>query len=321
MKPIVIAADIGGTNLRVATVDPAGVVHFRTRCPTPNAGGVDEIVRAVTGLVHECGHRPGAEDFVGFGIAVPAVLDQNSGRIHKSPNLPILDGTDLARMIGEELELNVFLENDANAAAIGENWIGASRGAKTSVCATLGTGVGGGLIIDGKPYRGIDGTAGEVGHICVEPLGVECGCGSNGCLEQYASARAIVRMAGELSSVFPGSVLHKGPEITSASVFEAGKCGDPLAVEVFRRVGQYLGIAFAGLVNVLDPEMIVVGGGVSAGWELFNPALRSELEKRAFQLPVSRVKLVRAELGDNSGILGAAWLVFNAGSDENALGA
>jgi glucokinase len=321
MKTIALAADIGGTNLRVATVGAAGNIGFKTRRPTPIAIGIDDIVSAIKGLADECGHRAGAEDLAGFGIAVPAVLDQSSGRIHKSPNLPALDGTDLARMISDELGLEVFLENDANAAAIGENWIGASRGAGTSICATLGTGVGGGLIIGGKPYRGIDGTAGEIGHICVEPLGVECGCGSNGCLEQYASAQAIVRMAEELRSVFPGSALHNGSQISSETVYEAGKIGDPLAVEVFRRVGHYLGIAFAGLVNVLNPEMIVLGGGVSAGWELFIPALRRELKKRAFQLPNSRVKLVRAELGDDSGVLGAAWLVFNAESDENARGA
>jgi glucokinase len=168
--------------------------------------------------------------------------------------------------------------------------------------------VGGGIIIDGRLVRGIDGTAGEIGHIAVEPEGYPCGCGSRGCVEQYSSATAIVRLAKEQLPRFPESVLRSNLELTPLNVFEAGIAGDGLSIEVFRQAGTYLGIALGGLVNVLNPEVIVIGGGVSAGWDLFIEPLQAEILSRAFPQPGERVKLVRSELGDDAGILGAAFL-------------
>jgi glucokinase len=166
------------------------------------------------------------------------------------------------------------------------------------------------LIFNGEIYHGVDGSAGEIGHICVEPDGVPCGCGSNGCLEQYASATAIVRIAREMSAEFPGSPLSGLPELTALDLFTAARKGDMLASEAFRSVARYLGIALAGLVNVLNPEMIVIAGGMAAGWELLTDNVRAELEKRAFREPAERAKLVPAKLGDDAGILGAARLAY-----------
>jgi glucokinase len=224
-----------------------------------------------------------------------------------------LDGFALAPAVAEKLGVPAVLENDANAAAIGENWIGASRGIRNSICVTLGTGVGGGIILNGSTLRGPDWSAGEIGHICVEPLGPPCGCGSNGCVEQYSSATAIVRMAREIRESYPASELHGKSGLSAFDVYEAGKSGDELAAEVFRLMGQYLGIALAGLINVLNPEVIVIGGGVAAGWDLFIGHVRDEIEKRAYCEPAKRAKLVRALLGDDAGILGAARVAFGSG--------
>jgi glucokinase len=210
-----------------------------------------------------------------------------------------------------ELDWPVVLENDANAAAIGEMWRGAGQGHRALICVTLGTGVGGGIILDGKLWRGADGSAGEIGHIGVDPFaGVACMCGSRGCLEVYASATAIVRMTREARPRYPNSILHNTEDLTSAKIYQAGREGDELAIEVFRRMGVYLGIGLASLINVLNPEIVVIGGGLSNGWELFEKHMHQQVLERAFPIPARRVKIVRAQCGDDAGLLGAARLAF-----------
>lgn len=313
MGRIVLAADLGGTNLRVSAVTDDGTQLSRLRLPTPKSGRRDEIVGAILSLAREsCGKLGSDISPIGFGLAVPATISSNDQKIFNSPNLPELDGFDLADELSNELGFPVLLENDANAAAVGENWLGASRGVKGSICVTLGTGVGGGLIINGELLRGIDGTAGEVGHINVEPDGHPCGCGSHGCLEQYASATAIVRMAKEMLSRFPESLIADLKVITPVAVFNAGKANDKLSLEAFRCVGMYLGIALSDLINVLNPEVIVIGGGASAGWDLFIEHVRGQIKMRVFREPGERAKIVRAALGDAAGILGAARLVLGS---------
>lgn len=312
MKEIVLAADLGGTNLRMAAVDREGRILHRTKHDTPKSERADEIVTAITEASNECLKAVRKKGWIkAFGAAVPATLNSPEGIILKAPNLPALDGFRFSATVSDELNLPVVLENDANAAAIGENWLGAARGVQNSICVTLGTGVGGGIIIDGRILRGVDGTAGEIGHICVEPLGEPCGCGSRGCVEQYSSATAIVRLTRELENQYPKSVLLSRPRLTALDVFEAGKSGDELALEVFRKMGFYLGIALADLINVLNPEIIVIGGGAAAGWELFIGHVQDQINKRAFDEPAKRARLVRAEVGDDAGILGAAKLAFD----------
>ena len=176
---------------------------------------------------------------------------------------------------------------------------------------TLGTGVGGGIILDEKLLRGIDGSAGEVGHIGVEPFdGAPCTCGSRGCLEVYASATAIVRMTREMGARYPQSPLRTSDELTSAAVYKSGTEGDELALEVFRRMGLYLGVGLASLINIFNPEMIIIGGGAAAGWDLFIPHVREQVTERAFPVPARRAEIVQAERGDDAGILGAAQIAF-----------
>lgn len=309
MEKIFLAADLGGTNLRMAAVNADGTVIFRHRTTTPSTGSQEDIVAAIHSIILDCKAKLGGDsEFAAFGAAVPAIVNSSQGMILRSPNLPELNNLAFAERFSKDLGIPVVLENDANSAAVGENWKGASRGVRNSIHVTLGTGVGGGIIIDDVLLRGVDGTAGEIGHIAVEPEGHPCGCGSRGCVEQYASATAIVRMAKELMPSYPTTSIRSNFELTPLEVYDAGIKGDPLSLEVFRLVGTYLGIALGGLVNVLNPQAIVIGGGASAGWALFIEYLTSEIKRRAFPHPAERVKLLRSELGDDAGILGAAYL-------------
>ena len=304
MGDIVLALDLGGTNLRMAAVARNGDIVHRERCSTPHEKSSDAIISAVADLAGLCKQAVGEPVSV-LGAAVAAILNLQEGKIDIAPNLPMLDGVAFESKLRDATGLHVVLENDATAAAAGEHWLGASRGFQNSICVTLGTGVGGGIIINGEPVRGPDGTAGEIGHICVEPGGHPCGCGSWGCVEQYASATAVVRMAGELAKEM-GTSIDTSQPFSAKDVYQAATNGDKAAVEAFRRMGEHLGLALAGLINTLNPEAIVLAGGTSAGWDMFIEPLRGQIMRRAFREPALRAKLVRAELGDDAGILGVA---------------
>jgi len=309
-KKIVLSADLGGTNLRMAAVDCNGKILHRTKLRTPKTNESASIVQVIVESAIECRQKSHGEVFA-IAAAVPGTVDIKKGVIVTAPNLSALNGLQISKVLEKKLNLPCLLENDANAAAIGENWLGASKSFQDSIFVTLGTGIGGGIIINGKVLRGIDGTAGEIGHLCVEPNGAECGCGSRGCVEQYSSATAVVRLARELSKQFPKSNLNIDPTVTSLEIYGAAKAGDKLALEVFRQQGFYLGIALAGLIDILNPEIIVVGGGAAAAWDLFMPHTVEQIHKRAYQVPAKRAKIVRARLGDDAGILGAARLAFD----------
>lgn len=312
-REIVLAADLGGTNLRMAAVTSDGEILHRERTKTPRTEDSGEIIRTILKTAEKCvkAVRKMGE-VMALAIAVPATINSKEGIILKAPNVPCLDGFRFAAAISEELRLPVFLENDANAAAVGEQSFGAARNYNNAIVVTLGTGVGGGIIIDGKVLRGVNGTAGEIGHICVEPFGVPCGCGSRGCVEQYSSATAIVRLANSLDNQYPKSVLQNVSRLTSWDIYEAGNQKDELALEIFRQMGFYLGVALASLINVLNPEVIVIGGGVSAGWDLFIDHTKEQIKQRTFTEPGETVKIVRATLRDDAGLLGASRLAFDS---------
>jgi glucokinase len=305
---IVLATDLGGTNLRMAAVSREGTILYRTKRETPKSDQADDIVSAIVESAKECQENVGTAKAI--GVAVPSGIDYEKGVVIKAPNVPCLDGFRMSAAISNELNLPVVLENDANAAALGEQTFGAAKGFQSTITVTLGTGVGGGIIIDGKILRGIDGMAGEIGHVCVEPFGASCNCGGRGCVEQYASATAIVRQTKELEGQYPKSILQNIPRLTSADVYDAGKQGDELALEVFRRVGFYLGISLASLINSLNPEAIVIGGGASAGWDLFIPHAEEQIKNRSYRVSAERAKLLKAICGDDAGILGVAKLAF-----------
>lgn len=309
---LVFTVDLGGTHLRAATIDAVGRIHTRVKQTTPAAETADKIVSAIVGAARQCQQQVTAGDSIrAISVVVPGSVNVAAGKIVKAPNLPCLDGFPLTEALTRELGWAAILENDANAAALGEMWQGAARGRRAIVCVTLGTGVGGGVILDGKLWRGVNDSAAEIGHMCVDPFGgVACTCGSRGCLEVYASAPAIVRMAREAKPRHPNSVLSAMNLLTSEQIYRAGVAGDELALEVFRRMGVYLGIGLANLINILNPEMIVIGGGVVNAWELFERDMNHQVAERAFPLPAAEVKIVPAECGDDAGLLGAARLAF-----------
>jgi glucokinase len=312
---LVCAVDLGGTNLRAANIDRDGRIYERVRTATPESDKAEDVVSAIVAAVRECetaGLNRGAQ-IQAISVVVPGSVQVGTGVVINAPNIPSLPGFRLAPALRAALDRPVLLENDANAAALGEMWQGAARNCKTIICLTLGTGVGGAIVLDGQLWRGVDGIAGEIGHTSVEPFGgVKCKCGNVGCLEVYASATAIVRMTRAGMAKHPGSSLNaiSADKLTSKGVHSAAIEGDEFAIEVFRHMGAYLGVAMASVINIFNPNMIVVGGGVSAAWDLFAQQAREEVMRRAFPVPAGHCQIVRAECGDDAGLLGAAWLAL-----------
>lgn len=305
MKKVVLAADLGGTNLRIAVVDDNGEILHLVKRPVPDEVTPNQLIEQIEDMGAECRtlFQSGSDQtlFAGVAFTAPAPIAKDfDGVLTKLPNLPSLVGMNLKAELEKLFGLPVTVENDATAAGIGENWIGASRGIENVICITLGTGIGGGIIINGEAIRGKDGIGGEIGHISVEPEGHPCGCGSHGCIEQYASATAIVRLARD-----------RGMNVeTAEDVYVAWKAGNGMAEAVFRSMGRYLGITLGGLANVLNPEMLVVCGGVTEGWDAFAGHVESEIRVRAYAAASDRATLVRGKLGDNAGIIGAARSAF-----------
>lgn len=306
---LVFAVDLGGTHLRVALVDDTGRILKQTKQETPKGDSAESVVAALVDAAQQW--EPHKQAVVAASIMVPGAVDSDNAVVLQSPNLPSLVNYALKAELEKRLGWPVFLENDANAAAVGEMWLGAARGCRDVVSVTLGTGVGGGVILDGKLWRGSHGSAGEIGHTAVDPFsGLKCKCGNTGCLEMFASATAIVRMTQENLSLYPQSQLTNDG-LTAEKVYEAACSGDELALAIFGRVGTYLGIALANLINLLDPQVIVFAGGVVNGWDLFAEEMYRQVEERAFRTISQQVKIARAECDDNAGLLGAARLALN----------
>jgi glucokinase len=301
---VVIGMDLGGTNLRVAGVTADGGVVASHREQTAALGGVESLIGRIIAAVRRVSGevaRSGGE-VLGVVLGTPGIISSREGTVVSSPNLPGWRDVPLRDRVASATGLRVLLENDANAAAYGEHWLGAGRGCGSMVLLTLGTGVGGGLILGGELWRGADGMAGEVGHVTVDPGGRTCRCGNAGCLEAYASATAIVDSYRELSGIEEAV----GAEEVNRRAHE----GDANARQSYREAGRSLGIAFASLVNLLNPELIVIGGGVLPAWDLFMPAAEQEMRRRAFAEPSSRVRFAPAALGDQAGVTGAAGLLW-----------
>lgn len=307
---LVFATDLGGTHLRAALVDKAGQIHKQFKRQTPKDDSPEAIVSALAAVANEWRAGDGGP-IIAASVMVPGAVNAAQSVVLQAPNLPSLLNFEFKAVLQERLGWPVVLENDANAAAIGEMWLGAARGCRDVVSVTLGTGVGGGVVLDGKLWRGAHGSAGEIGHTTVDPFGgLKCKCGNTGCLELFASATAIARMAGEGLSRFPDSTLRAG-EITAEKVYAAGSAGDELALAVFQRAGRFLGVGLANLMSLIDPEMIVISGGVVNGWDLFQASMYQEVAERAFRATAQQVKIARAQCGDNAGLLGAARLAFD----------
>lgn len=320
-KGLAIGIDIGGTNIRIALINSSGEIKGIHKQPTHAeleiVRIVENIADGISQLLKE--QKIKKEDAIGIGLGAPGFLSLNLGMIHFSPNLPTAKEAPVVKLLESLTELPVYLENDANAAAIGEHWRGAGQGADNLLCVTLGTGLGSGLILNGKIWHGSNDLAGELGHTTLFPEGLPCKCGRKGCLEAYVSATGIVTRTqlalkeGRDSSLKEYVVNEEEP-LTSLMVYEHANKGDRLAREIFEDTGRYLAISLANVLNTLDLEMIIIGGQVSqAGELLFRPTIH-EVEKKAIRTKYYPIRIVQAKLGDHAGIIGAAKTVF----DHNA---
>jgi len=301
---VVIGVDLGGTNLRTALVDKNGDVFDKVKAPTRAADGHAKVVQKLIENIKAQQDRAlrNGKKIAGVGVGAPGVIRADTGVVVTSPNFPDWNNLPLKKELEAALGLPVTIENDANAAALGEQWRGAGRGITSMILLTLGTGVGGGIVLDGRIWPGADGMAGEIGHMTIIPDGRRCGCGNTGCLEMYASSRGIVMTYQERSS--------RSKVVTSEEIYQAARDGDVLAGDVMKGMGRLLGIGIANLINIFNPEMIVIGGGVKDAWPFFIEATRAEIKKRAFEYPAARTQIVTSVLGDDAGMIGAAALAF-----------
>jgi glucokinase len=303
---LVIGVDLGGTNMRTALVTPAGDICEKQKEETRASEGHRKVIEKLTGSIDRLiGIAKGQGQAVAaVGVGAPGVIHGATGVVIKSPNFPDWNDLPLKAMLEAALKIPVVIENDANAAALGEQWKGAAKGIGSMILLTLGTGVGGGIVLDGRIWHGADGMAGELGHMTIIPDGRACGCGNTGCLEMYASSRGIIMAFGsERGSPGPG-------DVSSEQVYRAAREGDAAAIRAMQSMGRSLGIGIANLINIFNPEMVVIGGGVKDAWDLFIEATRAEVRKRAFAYPAERTRIVPSLLGDDAGMVGAAAAAF-----------
>ena len=315
-EQFIVGVDLGGTNIAAGAMPTDGTREIAMRmAPTKaeegSAAVVDRIVAMIEDVIAQTRAETGAEraDFLGVGIGSPGPLDRVRGVVIVTPNLGWRDFP-LRDEVGTRVNLPASLDNDANCATLGEWWRGAARGGRNVVGLTIGTGIGGGLILDGKLYHGASDAAGEIGHTTIDSTGRRCKCGNYGCLEAYASGPAIAERAREAMDVDGNSILSElvggdASRITAATVFEASKRGDPVALEVVRDTAHFLGVGISNLINIFNPDLVVVAGGVTqAGDILFDP-LRAEVRRRAFKPSVEACKIVPGALPLSAGVVGA----------------
>lgn len=336
MNSFSIGVDLGGTNLRVAAYTQAAGLLETILLPTRLAAGrlavVEDMCQAIRKLLDIYGPQ---YEFAGIGLGSPGPLELPSGRLYNPPNLTGWDGFNLREAVEENLNMPIAIENDANLAALAECLLGSGRtlGIDSLCMLTLGTGIGNGIILNGKIWHGVNGLGGEAGHATIWPDGPACGCGSNGCLEMYASATAVRRIALELahSGKAPSiaALAQQKPDFMPRDLAQLAEQGDPDAKALFNDVGVVLGIGLAGLVNTLNLQLYVVGGGLANSWNLFAPSLLKELRHRSYVFRLTEfensaiyrnggagTRVIAAELGSDSGLLGACILPYCAAVQE-----
>jgi glucokinase len=311
----VVGVDLGGTKILTALVDLTGTVRARRRVLTPQAGPaavVEAIAATVEGVLADAGLA--RTDCLGVGVGAPGPLDPRRGVVYEPANLPGWRDVPLAALLAEALGLPSHVENDANAAALGEWWVGAGRGIADLVYITVSTGIGGGIILGNRLLQGVSGTAGEIGHTVVDADGPLCGCGRRGHLEALASGRAIARMAAEaVASGRPTALAAVGADparLSAEVVAEAARHGDAVAREIYQRAGFYVGVGVANVLNLLNPRTVVIGGGVSKAGDLLLDPVRRTARQLAFDRPARDAEIVPAALGDDVGVVGAAAVVL-----------
>jgi glucokinase len=313
----IVGVDLGGTSIKMAIVSDKGDILFQMSEPTQVEAGSDGIFNQINEMIDRCCSRISIHrlQLKGIGIGAPAFLNIKEGFVKEAVNLG-WKSIPLKQQLEKITGLPVSIDNDANVAAIGEMWRGAGQGSTELLCITLGTGVGAGVIVKGNIYHGANDTAGEFGHTTVMPEGGSpCNCGKTGCLETISSATGLIRIVTEAikegrSSVLKPSLDARG-RLTAKLIADAANEGDELAVEMINKVGFYLGLALGNYAVAFNPGKIVVGGGLShAGDIIFNP-IRENYKKFALPHLTGEIDIVPAKLGNDAGVIGAAWLVVN----------
>jgi glucokinase len=323
MDRAILGIDLGGTFIKAAVVSPEGKLLTKCETPTHAEDGPEAVFDAIGLASEEILSSTGLAnwDVAACGIGAPGPLDWRSGIVFSPANLPGWRDVPLAEILTKRLGVQCFVENDANAACYGEFWRGAGQGADNMCLLTLGTGLGGGIVVAGRLLRGPDGTAAEVGHIIVQRDGRLCGCGARGCIETYGSVTGLVRTARYGLEAGEASVLRESCDgdwgaLTGAMVSEAAEEGDSFAREVIRTTGEWLGLGIANLINLLNPEKVVLAGGMTKAGEMLLEPIRETAARIAFDVPAARAEIVMAGLGEDAGVIGAAgcaWERFSRG--------
>ncbi len=311
----VIGVDLGGTNLRAAIVNTdTGEYSHLTSVPTLAREGHDAVMNRMALLIEQVIYDGGLKksELGGVGIGAPGVLDLEHGLTVMLPNLPgTWPNVPLRDTIAQQVQLPTFLVNDARAMTLGEYTFGAGRGVDTIACFGIGTGIGGGLVINGRLHLNLGGTSAELGHTVIDMNGPLCGCGTRGCLEAYASGPAITAMG--LKAVVQGATTRIGEmvdydlnRITPKVIFEAARAGDAIARDIYGQAGFYIGVAVSNIIIAVGPQKVVIGGGVSQAGDLLLDPIRRTVAERVNVTTIEKVQIVRAELGPNAGLIGTA---------------
>jgi glucokinase len=314
--PYVIGVDLGGTNLRAALADREGRILQDARrlsmADRPSQVTLDNMIDAIREVIEE--QQTTSPQVVGIGIGLPGIMDSAAGVVHWSPNFPHWESVAVSSVISQAVSLPAYILNDARCAALGELRFGAGRGVQNMVMITVGTGIGGAIVVDGKLLLGPTGSIGEVGHHTIDVNGPRCGCGNFGCWEQFCGRDAVVERALRLLQRGRASrLLELAPDredVTPALIAEAAEGGDAVAQEVMEETGFYLGVGVANLINMLHPEVVVVGGGIAQAGDLLFGPLERTMRARAVEIQSRKVRIVPAQLGDNAGVLGGVVLAL-----------
>lgn len=316
-----IGIDLGGTDIKAGLLTADGKLSCRMVVSTRVNEGVkaiaariaqtiQQLIKAAESELHHCENI--RQKIIGIGLGAPGLIIAGSGIIHFSPNFPGWTDIPLLDYVSVELDdsdIPLYIDNDVNVMILGELHHGAGIGYDNVVALTLGTGVGGGVVINRKVYHGSWNTAGELGHTVVEPNGRECGCGNHGCLEAYAGARHIVERTQQQIAVGQNTCL-KPDGLTPKQIAQAASAGDELAQEIFSETGRYIAVALTSIAHILNPQIAIIGGGIAAaGEDILFQYIRSEFTKRAMDIP-GEMEIVPAKLGNDAGLVGAAMLAY-----------
>ncbi len=309
----VIGIDLGGTRIKAGLVDTRGTIHFLKNYATGVEFGKEQVLKKIIRIIkHLIKTANGKEAFPKLiGLGAPGSINREEGIVRISPNFPDWKDVPLARIISKETGLPTFIDNDAQVVTFGEKWVGAGTDLNDFVCLTLGTGVGSGLFLNGRPWFGIQGMGSELGHITIQPRGKRCRCGNRGCLETLASAPYLVQKAqqglGEkIPTMLTEALSKKSKTLSARLLYETARKGDPFCISLYAELGKFLGIALANIVHILGIEGVVLGGGVSKASTIFLPYLEKEFKKRLTMVPADKVTIRVSFLREKSGILGAA---------------